>query len=164
VRRRRPWPAGTRRAVRGSEGFASTCVASYGPPPVSPDDILEPPLSLSLVISAEDAAEVGRGFHPHVHLGDAGHRVLHDVKLVLLPWHSGQHGFLGGTKAGVVIADDQRHSEHAPNTERFEKLEWTAASLRATLHPRNDRLPSGSAPIAGRRAQGTTVPSIRTFP
>jgi hypothetical protein len=50
------------------------------PPPVSPGDILEPPLSLGLVISVEDASEVGRDFHPHVHLGGVGHRVPHDGK------------------------------------------------------------------------------------
>jgi len=96
---------------------------------VSRDDILEPPLSL------------GRDFCLHGHLWDVGHRVLHDVKLASLPWHAGQHGLPGGTKAGVIIADDQRHSEHA--CER--RLKSAAPDGRHGQHDRRGhRRPHGS--------------------
>ena len=53
--------------------------------PIAGDDVRDSPLSLRRIVGVEDAAEVGRDLRLHGHLGDVGHRVLHDVKLAALP-------------------------------------------------------------------------------
>ena len=95
MRRRRRWPADT----EDRDGLGKICLDPVGELrcglPIAGDDVLESPLSLSRVVGVEDAAEVGRDLRLHGHLGDVGHRVLHDMKLAALPRHAGQHSFSG---------------------------------------------------------------------
>ncbi len=114
------------RDTEDREGLRKICLDPVGELrcgfPIAGDYVLDSPMSLSRVIGVEDAAEVGRDLRLHGHLRDVGHRVLHDMKLAALPRHAGQHSFSGSPETGVVIADDERHPEHASGTERLEKL------------------------------------------
>ncbi len=76
------------------------------------------------------------------------------MKLTPLPRHAGQHGFPGGPKAGVIIADDECHSEHAPTTERLEKLSPVDLGFAQGDATSEDR-PLAVGDDADRREEGT---------
>ena len=76
------------------------------------------------------------------------HGVADRMELAPLPRHSGHHGLTGGTKTGVIVADDEFHAVHATLLQALEELPPMRLGLEE-LHARADHAPL--APAIDRR-------------
>ncbi len=90
--------------------------------------------------------------------------ILLEMKLAALPGHGGEDGGAGGPQAGMVIADEEKHTMQATLLQRAQK--GAPMNLRfAQNHTdaENGGLPSGPMPKAMSTAQSSRRPPWRTF-